>query len=339
MSFRISRAVVLAASLSVVGVASADLALSYQFVGNGNWSLDGVGSNAIPTGVIDAFVPAGSVVERAFLYSATIGPLVGDPQTPTVRFEGVDYAPAAWTYLGSTNGGGAGQIQAYRVDVTSQVSGVIGSGGGTFNFDVEREEPTALVDGEVLAVVYSNPAEAARTIAFLDGASNTDGDGFTFTAADPLPDPTTPGFEALMSAGIGFSAQEFGPQLSHIDVNGRRLTSAAGGADDGSVTDGALLTIGGLGDSTANPADPNLESTDQFYDDELYNLAVGNGANPAPFITTGETVLNIATENPSDNDNIFFVGFNITADGSVPEPTTLGLLGAVGAIALRRRVK
>lgn len=334
MRFTTGRAMVLIASLSVAGVASADLSLSHQFVGNGNWSIDATGSNNTPTGVIDAFVPAGSTVERAFLYSATIGPFTGPPQQPTVRFEGVDYAPAAWTYLGSTSGGSAGQIQAYRVDVTSQVSSIIGNGGGTFPFDVEREEPTAFIDGEVLAVIYSNPAESMRTIAFLDGVSQTTGDSFTFTAANPLPDPTTAGFECLMSAGISFSTA-FG-QVSHIDMNGRRLTSSAGGFDDGGLFDGGLLTAGGLGDSPTNPGDPMDESAP---DDELYNLAMGNASNPAPFINTGDTALTFDTINPSDNDNIFFVGFNITAEGSIPEPTTLGILGAIGAIALRRRCK
>lgn len=327
---------VLIASLSVISVASADLTLSHQFVGHGNWSIDGVGSNNTPTGVIDAVVPAGSTIERAFLYSATIGPFSGPPLQPTVRFEGVDYDPAAWTYLGTTNGGSAGQIQAYRVDVTSQVSGIIGSGGGTFPFDVEREEPTAFIDGEMLAVIYSNPAESMRTIAFLDGVSDTDGDSFTFTAADPLPDPTTAGFEALMSAGISFSVGEGSGQVSHIDMNGRRLSSSAGGFNDGGGFDGGLFTVGGLGDSTANPGDPFSEGEP---DDELYNLAAGNTADPTPFIATGDTALTFDTVNPSDNDNIFFVGFNITAEGSIPEPTTLGLLGAVGAIALRRRCR
>jgi hypothetical protein len=144
----------------------------------------------------------------------------------------------------------------------------------------------------------------------------------------------------LLSLGIGFSAQEFGPQVSRVDVNGRRLTSTAGGHDDGvgGVVDGGLITAGGLGDSPLNPADPFLVSTNAFSDDELYNLALGNGVNPAPFINTGDTVLNFNTLNPSNNDNIFAVGLNITAIGDVPEPSAVAAAaGVLSLLAVRRR--
>src|SRR4051812_22150395 len=48
----------------------ASLSNSYQFNGNGNWSIDGVGSNSSPVGTLQAFVPTGSTVEKAFLYTS-----------------------------------------------------------------------------------------------------------------------------------------------------------------------------------------------------------------------------------------------------------------------------
>ena len=68
-----------------------------------------------------------------------------------------------------------------------------------------------------------------------------------------------------MSLGSGFSSRAAagrnhvcgGGQFSTVDVNAQRLTSCAGNYDDGSGNNGGLITVGGVGDSTDNPADPN----------------------------------------------------------------------------------
>jgi hypothetical protein len=85
-------------------------------------------------------------------------------------------------------------------------------------------------------------------------------------------------------------------------------------------------------------------------DDELYNLAAGNVANPAPFISQGDTWLRLSTVNPSNNDNIFglwmsaafqIVGVSDTEPRpiSVPEPPAAALMAMalLGLTALRRR--
>jgi hypothetical protein len=130
-----------------------------------------------------------------------------------------------------------------------------------------------------------------------------------------------------MSVGISFGLQ--GPpatgQFSQIDVNGKRLTTSAGGNDDSTCkydspqdfgntnkcSNGALITVGGVGDSTANP--PNPLATDSTCaapgpprcDDELYNLK--------PFVHNGDTSINVHTLNPSNDDNIFFTGFQLNS--------------------------
>ena len=144
----------LAVALVMLPVAAqASLNLDYQFVGKGNWSLDAVGSNNTPVGDIQAVVPVGSTVEKAFLYSSNI---FGNTTVPTVSFDGTVYSGALFTSLGTTN-----SLTAYRADVTSQVKSKIGSGSASpFTFTINSETPNTSIDGEVLAIVYSNPASA-----------------------------------------------------------------------------------------------------------------------------------------------------------------------------------
>ena len=288
------------ATLSAMSFTShAALTPSYSFNGNGNWSIDGCGSNNTPTCSIDAVVPTGSTIEAAFLYSTN----TPSSATPTVNFDGTTFSGADWTSLGANNA----FLEAFRVDVTSLVSAAVGGGG---------------------AIVYSNPAETLRSIAFLDGFSQTTGDSAFISLADPLTaaDLAAPGFEATLSLGIGYSFQvNDNSQSSIVDINGNSLTTCAGGQNDGFAANGGLITIGGIGDDRANNHDCSAINGD----DELYSLE--------PFLNVGDTLVTIETQNPSTDDNIFFAGLSITAEAfidnkpvnpnPVPEPGTLAIFG------------
>lgn len=334
-------ALLLGVGLAIGTSANATLINNFQFNGKGNWSLDAVGSNSTPVGDLTAIVPVGSTIEQAFLYSSRT-PFGSTSTSPIVNFDGTSLGAAEFTPLGFTVG-----LQAWRADVTSQVAAKVGGGGASpFTFSILSESPNSQIDGEVLAIVYSNPAEAERTIAFLDGFSATSGDSTAVNLADPL-DTSSPGFEALLSLGIGFGFQGAGMN-SNVDINGRRLTSSAGGQDDGTGANGGLITVGGIDDDPSNPDDPfAAASGNPRIDDELYNLALGNLADATPFLLDGITVIDIDTINPSNNDNIFFLGLNITAEAgvnqpppgpgptpSVPEPFTLSLMG-LGLLGFR----
>ena len=67
--------------------------------------------------------------------------------------------------------------------------------------------------------------------------------------------------------GISYGFQADG-QFSSVTVNGTRVTSSAGNFDDGTAGNGALVTVGGVGDSLTNPPDPF--NSDDTTDDELY---------------------------------------------------------------------
>ena len=331
----------MALSLLTAAPASfAALSSSYQFNGQGNWSIDGAGDLA-GISELRATVPAGSTVEKAFLYSSTYR---GAPR-PSLFFGGQILAGQAWTPLGIT-GGPMDRLQAFRSDVTAQVAATVAPG-GEFTFSVA--ENTLGIDGQVLVVVYSNPAERERTIALLDGFSDTIGDRTEINLADPLTAEmlADPDFEASMSLGIGFGAQPaFIPQESRVDVNGMRMTSSAGGQDDGFFDNGGLITVGDTYDDDflTNPTDPFGSASSTRTDDEAYNLT--------PFLNPGDTAITLDTINPSGDDNIFFAGFNLTAvagvngppptrppPGQVSEPATtlLLLLGFAGLAGSRRR--
>ncbi|MDR9394281.1 MAG: Ig-like domain-containing protein, partial [Roseovarius sp.] len=297
----------------------------YTYSGTGNWSLDATSGSTTDGGDIQAIVPEGSEVEAAFLHASSYSAPGEDPTVTlasgenavTVANDDGDGVTTANEFISRGETEGASNLEAFRANVTGFVDGVIGDGGvDPFIFNVSNMARN--IDGYALEVVYSNPAEAERTIVLFDGASDPDGDNFSLNLDSPL--TVDDNFEALMSLGIGFGFQSGGEtfdQQSDVDVNGSRLTSSAGGFDDGAASNGGLITIGGIGDDPANPADPNaLPSGDtqeeiQRSDDELYDLSQDG------FLVTGDRSILVETLNPSSDDNIFFAGFNLTAEASI----------------------
>jgi hypothetical protein len=309
-ALRLLIAAALAVALLLAGgaVAQAKLALLKPtpdslatFSGNGGYSADGLGQNE-PGGTVQAEVPGGSTVVQAYLYGTYSGTATIDDTNGVIDFDGTmvqltqlpDVAP------------GCCALNAGRADVTSQVAAKVGGGGGITDFGINND-PSGL-EGVGLVVIYSNPNSPEKTIAVLDGGAEQTGDTVTFLFGSPL-DLTAPGFGAIMSLGSGFSFQGVdghvcgGGQFSTVDVNAQRLTSCAGNYDDGVGNDGGLITVGGVGDSTDNPADPNAEDTGT--DDELYNLV--------PLLHQGDQQLKIDTSNPSSDDNLFLAVVDITA--------------------------
>ena len=177
------------------------------------------------------------------------------------------------------------------------------------------------LDGEILAVVFNDPSATNNSVALLYGTQNTAGDTFHVAFAQPI-DLSTQSIQFAL--GISFGFQPSG-QYSLVDVNGTppasgsdpaRLTTSAGGQDDedpscGSGQDGCLLTVGGVGDNPANPADPMATDEDPSCtalampwrcDDELYTLG-------SPYVKNGDTSLSVFTQNPSNNDDILYSSF------------------------------
>ncbi|MBD2622138.1 PEP-CTERM sorting domain-containing protein [Microcystis flos-aquae FACHB-1344] len=290
-------------------------------------SIDGFGSLS-NNGVIQANIPTGSTIQRAYLYATSIW-----DKSPVydVIFHGTTLSVSSATILGPEQN----PATTARWDVTSIIASSFT--GGLQDFSILENGDN---DGEVLVVAYSNPSTQGFTSVILDGELSTTGDTVEFNFASI---PYTGG-AFLVSLASSYSRQPSG-QFTQIDVttnstNNRRLTTSAGGADDrttGELSDnGNLITVGGIGDNPAN-VDPTADPMHTNPDDEYYNLALGNSANPAPFISLGDTFLRLTTQNPTDDDNVF--GMFITISPTpVPEPSmTLGIfgIGAIGALISR----
>lgn len=333
-----------AALCALVGSAHAALNPVVTYTGNVGISVDGVGSNNDPVGQIRAEIPVGATILQAYLYSAGT-PYPYYSQSPhTVA----DYNGSGITLAGNTINNfdtlvGAssprsdiGRFYTGRADVTALVKSLTaGSSSSSYSWTVTEGSLNRYIDGEALAIIYSDPSLPVGSVALLDGGQNTGGETTTVNLANPLSDPTAPGFKAIMGIGDSFSCCN---QASTILINGQTLTTNAGNNDDGAQTaDGSLITVGGIGDT---PADNQSYANDH----ELYDLA--------PFLKKGDTSFSFFTKNATNDDNIFLMYLNTTANigdvngqpsttPGVPEPATYALtlagLGLVGAAVRRAR--
>lgn len=347
---KLVKALSMALALGIGAVAS--MPASATLLLNGAWqgaalSIDGWGGNTNANGMLLADTPFGSEVLQAYLYA----PSVWGGGTSNVSLAGnLLNTTAATTLTPDVN-----QATTLRWDVTSIMRPLIEGTNGLQSFAYKE---AGEMDGGVLVIVYKNASTANGTAIIMDGELATTGDTTTLTFASPYV-----GGDVIMSLASSFSFNGNGNtnatgQVTTIDVitsstASRRLSGCAGGNDDANFlqANGALITVGGIGDSATNP-DPLCAGG--AGDDELYNLALGNSADATPFLQAGDSSVTLNTLNPSNDDNVFFMGFTSSFkvsqvndddidddNNNVPEPGVLSLmgLGLLGAYGVHRRRK
>ena len=315
-----------AAGLLIGAPAHASLVGFQTYNGKYALSTDGWGGSD-GMGVVSASVPAGSTVVAAYLYTATqFSSQTTLPTSVTLNGMSVTYDTSF------PNATACCSLSSHRADVTSIVQGVVGGGGGVFNFDIAEGANNSAIDGSALVVVYSNPSLPDATVGLLNGDAAVTGDTTSINFADPL-DPTDPGFFAEMVLGINFSCCS---QKSTVNVNGNLLTQNAGNYDDGeNQANGSLFTMGSF-DDPFSPVNPSYAE-----DHERYDLS--------SFISMGDTSIVVDTINASHDDNIFFAGFYVSGiaginepppppNGEVPIPGAVWLFGA-GLLGLGRSLR
>jgi hypothetical protein len=268
-------------------------------------SLDGGGSLSASY-TIDVDKPAGATVRGAHFAAASTG--ASSYQIPdggmTLNGTPVNWDQSLPSAINSWN---------HWADVTSIIAPIVNAAGAGIVPITVGETSTFSIDGSILAVIFDDPnaSSTENSVILMFGAQDIAGDNFFVNLLDPVDDPTDPNLVIDMSLGISYGFQDFNTgQVSHVDVNGSRITSCAGGRDDGEGGNGALITVGGLGDLNDNPVDPfETNCTPNEIDDELYDLV--------PFMSTGDNQIVVNTINPSNDDNIFFAGFFLNLAGTV----------------------
>ena len=277
-------------------------------------SVDGAGTNNVTGALVYVDKPAGATVRSAYAAAASAGFSGRMLVDGDVKLDGTD---VAWDI--ST----ASTINSWNhwADVTGLVKPTIDAAApGLVSFLVAEVSPTG-IDGVILAVIFDDPNQTvSNTVILLFGAQDVLGDTFNIFLANPL-NKSDPNLVIDMGLGISFGFQNPSStgQVSLVDVNGQRLTSSAGGQDDGESANGTLITVGGIGDSNDNPPPFAPPTNFDDPDDEMYDLL--------PFVQTGDTVITVYTINPSNDDNIFFAWLylqSVTADVEPPTRVAVG---------------
>ncbi len=258
-------------------------------------SVNGIGTE-LSFGTIEVDKPARGVVRKVFLAAAASGNFSHQITDGEIRIDGhhVAWDRTVPNAVGSWNA---------VADVTRLIKGEIDAApAGRVPVDV-WEDQSDLIDGVILAVVFDDPdAYPDNDVALYFGAQSARQDSFKINLSSPVPaDLASMRYE--LGVGITFSLQSSGgtDQYTIIQVNGERLTTSAGGPDDGSPASGGLLSIGGIDDSPANPVDAYAVPTNMASDDEYYDLR--------PFVSPGDSRISINTATQSNEENLFFASF------------------------------
>lgn len=161
--------------------------------------------------------------------------------------------------------------------------------GTTTSIAVNEGSNSGKIDGVGILVLWNVPTKPLGRFVIQMGTLITGPTAASQSFVVNAIDKTLPGFSATLGVGISFSTGNFtsNTQLSQLKIGAATptaiVTSNAGGYDDGQLSNGALITLGGFGDS-ANSNDA----------DELYNVA--------SFLSNGQTQISYSLK---DIDTVY----------------------------------
>ena len=316
--FSVATIIALAASFLTFFGAAAPAAATYTLPATTSWtnaglqelvrltgrlktSIDGIGSTT-GSGTVQVEKPNSSakVVAAFVTLAGTAGSNnLATPTDVTLGGQAVSFSHVATVTQNSS-------FRNFFADVTTLVKPTVdGAGAGILDIAVNEGAGQSNYDGLSLIVVFDDPTTIWSSVVVAFGASKSAGDSFSL-AFPALNANEIAGHR--LSVGIGFGFQPSTPlQASTIHIttssqaNPYTISAFAGSFDDGAAANGALITVGGVGDSNANPL--SGASFSHPADDELYNLS--------GLLNVGDTDLTITTRNATGDDNLFQAVFFI----------------------------
>ena len=303
-------------------------------------SISGAGFNG--QGAISVVKPAGSTVIAAYLSTANHRGIGTVPTGVELNGSVVTYTHKAFT---NNPGDTRYKFTNHFADVTALVKTTIDAGpSGILSLTLNEtgtSPSSSNIDGSSLVVVFDDPSKPVSSVVLMFGTSGSTPSAFdSFTVSFPAIQNVA-NERATLSLGISHSSQLWipaNPAFSRAqrtivefstssNVNPRTASLSAGGRDDGADAQGALLTVGGIGDSRGlpnlNATLPNATEADfnDSADDELYGLD--------SFLAVGDTSLTVRTQNsPGFDDNLFqavlyFEGVGLTGATTVGSTPTV----------------
>lgn len=257
-------------------------------------SIDGLGT-INGTGNLQVEKPAGAKVVAAFM---TLAGTSGTANLAAPSDVSLNGQAVSFSHKASVTS--ATQFGNFFAEVTDIIKPTIdASGAGLIDVAVNEGAGQTSYDGSSLIVIFDDPNTLYSSVVIAFGASKTAGDSFSLSFPALNANELT---GHRVSVGIGYGYQvSSGMQSSTIDittssqVSSSRIAEYAGSFDDGQAANGALVTVGGIGDSVTNPTIGAPYSDPA--DDELYNLGA--------FLSQGDTDLTIKTRNATGDDNLF----------------------------------
>lgn len=254
-----------------------------------------------PTGATDvvaAFLSSGSPMRHVNASAPSAPPTTLFSQNVSYGYSSIVSPGRFANYLSDVTS----VVQAFMTSNPSGVAATTPLAGTKFEipvtYDASRIPAGQLNAGDpiyssglTLTVIFANPTltnETTSMVLFGQAEATDQQTQFTFPALSSSVTGSYLSLAIAWSTGSGSEVSTVGVSNEATPTNFTTISSTAGGINDSVSGSGGYLTVGGVGDSTANTGTP---------DDELYNLDTQ--------LTTGTQKVTLKTRNNSGDDNFF----------------------------------